>query len=192
MTELPTLLTTRLTLRPFRLMDAPEVRRMAGNVLVARHVGDSVPHPYPEGAAEAWISTHAETFAKGTEVALAMVRLSDQVLVGSIGLYVAPAQGTAELGYWVGEEFWAQGFASEAAHAVVAYGFETLNLHRIFARAHSDNPGSCRVLERIGMTLEGTQRGHSVRLGVRHDLCLYGLLATEWRATHSKPVLTNG
>jgi len=182
MTERPTLLTPRLCLRPFRLMDAAEVRRQAGNFEVAKHVGSAVPHPYPEGAAEAWIGTHADRFDQGVEVALAITRLSDHQLVGSIGLYIAKEESVAELGYWVGQEFRGQGYATEAGAALIAYGFESPGLFRIYARAHPDNPGSCRVLLKLGMVPEGVLRGHSVRLGTRHDMAFFGLLATEWQA----------
>lgn len=186
MTERPTLLTPRLCLRPFRPMDGPEVRRQAGDFEVARHVGAAVPHPYPEGAAETWIATHADRFSQGLEVALAITRLSDHQLMGSMGLYVAKEESTAELGYWVGQEFWGEGYATEAGAALIAYGFETLGLFRIFARAHTDNPGSCRVLLKLGMRPEGVMRGHSVRLGVRHDMAFFGLLATEWQERHRR------
>lgn len=177
--ELPVLLTPRLQLRPFTLQDAPEVRRLAG----AREVAATtlrIPHPYPEGAAEAWILTHAGAWERREELNLAIVRRADDVLLGAIGLVLAPADERAELGYWIGVPYWGRGFATEAARALVSWAFHELGLQRVHACHAAANPASGAVLRKVGMTLEGTQRRHFVKWGQPDDLVLWGILREEF------------
>src|SRR5689334_13878062 len=122
MAERPTLETARLILRPFTLADAPEVARLAADRDIASTTL-SIPHPYPEGTAERWIERHQENFEQGHFVNFAIVRRADQALVGAIGLGFHPNDDRAEMGYWVGKPYWNQGYTTEAAEAVLGYGF---------------------------------------------------------------------
>ena len=175
MSERPTLETDRLILRPFVADDAPEVMRLAGDELIATTTLN-IPHPYDNAMAESWIATHQEGFDEGRLVNFAITRREDDRLLGAIGLVVAPEHERAELGYWVGREHWSQGYATEAAHAVVRHGFEAMGLNRIVARHMSRNPASGRVLEKIGMRHEGTLPQHVRKNGRFVHLELYGLL----------------
>ena len=87
-----------------------------------------------------------------------------------------------ELGYWLGVPFWNQGYCTEAALAVVQYGFEVLRLHRIYASHMIRNPASGRIMQKIGMTYEGCQRQHVQKWGVFEDLATYGILQSEYVA----------
>lgn len=174
----PTLSTERLILRPFSPDDADAVARLAGAVEVASTTL-SIPHPYPEGAAAAWIAGHAESFAQGRAVPFAITLRSDGALAGAIGLEIDPEHLHAELGYWIAVPFWGRGYATEAARAMVRYGFEELGLHRIFAAHFTRNPSSGRVLEKIGMIHEGHRRGHLRKWGVLEDIEEYGLLRND-------------
>lgn len=176
----PTLETERLILRPFSLADAPAVQRLAGSRAVADTI-TGIPHPYPDGAAEAWIAEHPRLFAEGKEVTLAIVRKADRALIGSISLMdIAPGY-QAELGYWVGEPFWGEGYCTEAARAVLDYAFGTLGLTRVYARHFRRNPASGRVMQKLGMTHEGCLRRHVAKRGKLEDIELYGILREEWR-----------
>ncbi len=177
--ELPVLTTARLCLRPFVLADAAEVQRLAG----AREIAATtlrIPHPYPDGVAEGWILTHGGAWERGDELNLAITRQADGVLVGAIGLALALPDARAELGYWIGVPYWRQGFATEAARAVVGYGFDVLRLERIHACHFGGNPASGRVLAKAGLVHEGTQRRHVVKWGRTEDLELYGILRAEF------------
>ncbi len=179
---MPVLDTARLRLRPFTLADAPEVQRLAG----AREIAATtlrIPHPYPDGVAEGWILSHPGAWERGDELNLAIARLEDGALLGAIGLALALADARAELGYWIGVPFWGRGYATEAARALVAYGFEVLHLERIHACHFAGNPASGRVLRNAGMIHEGTQRRHVVKWGRTEDLELYGMLREEFAAT---------
>jgi len=125
MKERPTLETTRLILRPFTVADAPDVQRLAGDREVASTTLN-VPHPYEDGMAEQWIGTHQEKYERGELVNFALVRRADNALIGAIGLRITQQHTHAELGYWIGKSYWNAGYCTEAAHAVVAYGFEAL------------------------------------------------------------------
>jgi RimJ/RimL family protein N-acetyltransferase/uncharacterized protein (DUF952 family) len=175
----PTLETERLRLRPFTLADAPEVQRLAGERDIAATTLN-IPHPYPDGAAEQWILSHQLQFVEGAIVNFAMTLKSDGRLVGAISLGLRPEYQRAELGYWAGKPYWGQGYTTEAARAVLAYGFEQLGLSRIYAVHFSTNPASGRVMQKIGMTYEGELREHILKWGVFHSLSQYGILRQDW------------
>ncbi len=185
-TGTPVLTTTHLHLRPFVLADAAEVQRLAG----AREIAEMtlrIPHPYPDGVAEGWILSHGGAWERGDELNLAVTRLEDGVLVGAIGLALALADARAELGYWIGVPYWGRGYATEAARAVVAFGFGALHLERIHACHFGGNPASGRVLSKAGLVHEGTQRRHVVKWGRTEDLELYGMLREEFAAAEAAP-----
>jgi len=172
----PTLHTERLTLRPFTLDDAPEVQRLCGAYEVALNTL-LIPHPYPDGAAEEWIAKHQEDFDEDRLVHFAV---DDGHLAGAMGL-VMKGDGIAEIGYWIGVPFWGRGYATEAARAVLRYGFEERGLVRIFAMHFGRNAASGRVLQKIGMQYEGTLRRHVKKWDEYVDLVCYGALREEWR-----------
>jgi ribosomal-protein-alanine N-acetyltransferase len=181
MKERPTLETTRLILRPFTWGDARDVQRLAGDREVASTTLN-VPHPYEDGMAEQWIGTHQEKYERGELVNFAIVRRVDNALLGAIGLRITQQHTHAELGYWIGQPYWNAGYCTEAAHAVVAYGFEGLGLHRIHASHMTRNPASGRVMQKIGMYYEGCLRQHINKWGVFEDLAIYGILQSEYVA----------
>jgi len=177
--EQPILRTTRLTLRPFEVDDALGVQLLAG----AREVADTtlhIPHPYPSGAAEQWIATHAGEWANGTGATYAITDGTTGELIGAIGLTIAPPHARGELGYWIGLPFWNRGYCTEAALTMLELGFGLLGLHRIQARHLTRNPASGRVMQKIGMQPEGINR-HWMRKNERfEDLAMYAILADEW------------
>lgn len=181
MDKLPVLQTERLILRPFAMVDAPGVRQLAGQPEVAL-MTIHIPYPYPEGAAEAWIATHAAGLAQDSSFIFAITRRTDGTLMGGISLMADRENGTAELGYWLGIPYWNQGYATEAAGAVVAFGFEALGLRRIYARYFRHNPASGRVMRKLGMIFEGRNRQAQRRAERVSDEECYGLLAEDWRS----------
>lgn len=181
--DFPTIGTPRLQLRPYALADARVLQQLAGD----RRVADTtarLPHPYPDGAAEAWIGTHAENWTRRDELALA-VTLHSGELVGSIGLVFSAERDAAELGYWIGVPFWGRGFATEAAAAVVGYGFRTLGLQRVHAHHFARNPASGRVMLKIGMHQEGTRSRAFEKNGKLEDVVFYGATRQDWLDRHA-------
>jgi len=176
---LPTLHTPRLTLRPFEVQDAPIVQRLAGVAEVALTT-QNIPHPYGDGVAEEWIAAHDPAWEAGKFLTLAMVCADDR-LVGAVALHLDLAHRRGELGYWVGVPFWNQGFATEAARALVDFSFHELGLNRIQARHMTRNPGSGRVMQKVGMRPEGIHRQHIVAHGKTEDIAMYAILREEWQ-----------
>lgn len=176
--EQPILQTRRLILRPFTLGDAPEVQRLAG----APEIADTtlnVPHPYEDSMAEAWIGGHAAQFAAGNNVTYAIILRDGERLIGCAGLMIEKRHRRAEIGYWLGVPFWNQGYITEAASALVDYGFHAMGLNKITASHFTRNPASGRVMEKLGMTREGLLPQHVWKNDRFEDLAVYGLLNTE-------------
>ncbi len=174
---IPTLRTDRLILRPLELTDGPRVRDLAGAKEIA-DVTDRIPHPYLDGLAEQWIATHADEYKRGKSAIFAITQAWDGLLIGAIGLELKNRQG--EMGYWLGMDYWGKGFCTEAAEEVLRFGFEDLDLSRIHAQHFSRNPASGRVMEKIGMTYEGTLRQHVEKNGKFENVECYGILRAEW------------
>ncbi len=176
----PSLVTERLVLRPFVLSDAEAVQRMAGHPLVAATTA-TIPHPYPDGAAQEWINKHNLWFQKGNAVQFAITLKENDKLIGCIDLNgIADGNSKAELGYWIGVDYWNNGYCSEAALAVLKFGFEKLNLNKITSRHMSSNPSSGRVMVKAGMKKEGLLRQEFKKNGIYVDIEVYGILRTEF------------
>jgi RimJ/RimL family protein N-acetyltransferase len=192
----PTLETARLRLRPFRMTDADDVQRLAGDRAVA-DTTLNIPHPYEDGFAERWIGNHRDWFELGQQVVFAVVlkaatakpdqprHLSAARLIGAVGLLIDRQDQRAELGYWIGKPYWNQGYCTEAARAVVDFGFERLGLNRIYAHHFVRNPASGRVLQKLGMAHEGHLRQHVRKWDAFEDLELYAVLKEQWPAAES-------
>ena len=179
MASQPTIRTERLTLRPFGLQDAKDVQRLAGSKAIADTTA-RVPHPYEDGMAEKWIGTHRGMFRRRKAVIYAITRSDTGRLVGAIGLELHMANERAEIGYWIGRRYWNRGYATEAAEAMLMYGFTELGLKRIYAHHMSRNPSSGRVMQKIGMKREGLLRKHLKKGGRYEDLVFYGILREEF------------
>ena len=127
-----------------------------------------------------WIMSQFEDFKHNRMVNFAIVLKNDGTLIGSIGLELETAHQRAQLGYWIGLPFWNRGYCTEAAVEVVTYGFDQLNLNRIYAPHFKSNPASGKVLQKIGMLHEGRQRQHYLRFGHFEDVEMYGMLRSEY------------
>ena len=176
MTDFPTIQTERLVLGAFEDAEAHELQRLAG----AREIADTtlmIPHPYDLAHAEQFIALQRDGVAEGHELVFAIHRLADARLVGAVALReIDPIHLQAELGYWIGVPYWNQGYATEAARAVVDLGFASLGLNRIYAHHMARNPASGRVLERIGMQREGVLRQRVRKWGRFEDVVVYSVL----------------
>jgi [ribosomal protein S5]-alanine N-acetyltransferase len=179
-TPLPHLRTARLLLRPFRLSDAADVQRLAGDKAVADMVLN-IPHPYPDGVAEKWISSHQGQFEAGEACTLAVTLAKTGEFIGSVSLIISRRFDRAEAGYWIGVPYWNMGYCTEAARAILDYGFSVFALNRIHATHQARNPASGRVMVKLGMTHEGVARRHAKKGDRYEDMVLYGILAEEWR-----------
>ncbi|HSN28997.1 MAG TPA: GNAT family protein [Kofleriaceae bacterium] len=177
----PLLATEHLLLRELRADDARAIAVRAGDRKVARYLL-AVPSPYPVSLAARWIAGRQTWWAQGRGVTLGIVRRSEpDELLGSVSLRRFARDRRAELGYWLGTDAWGRGYATEAAGALVDFGFREMNLARIYAQVLAGNAASCRVLEKLGMQNEGIRRRHVRKGRTLHDIVLYGILRDEWR-----------
>ena len=178
--------TARLLLRQFTEDDEPQVARLAGEWDIARYTLN-IPHPYTRQDARAWILSHERGIAAGTDLPLAITLRDEGTLVGAVGLRKDLVHFHAELGYWIGKPYWGNGYATEAATAVLGYGFREMELHRIYARHMATNPASGRVLQKIGMTREGELRQHLFKWDHFEDAIVYGILEADYHRRHPEP-----
>lgn len=154
MKKQPTLKTERLTLRPFKQADAARVRHLAGDERIADMV-TTIPHPYPEGLAERWIAGHQVKWASAELATFAIVTKEGSKLIGCIS--AMNMDGTeAEIGYWLGVDYWGSGFATEACRILVDFCLNRLGIERVHARHLSRNPASGRVLAKSGLSHVGS------------------------------------
>jgi len=138
----PNLLTERLVLRSFTIKDARDVQRLAGNINVAK-MTLNIPHPYENGMAEEWINSHKEKSESGTQLSYAIESLNLGVLLGAISLtHIEPSQ--ANMGYWVGEQYWGKGYCTEAGVALISHAFNAENGYG--ALHHRDKNRSLRQI----------------------------------------------
>jgi ribosomal-protein-alanine N-acetyltransferase len=172
----PTLRTARLLLGTFTAEDATELQRLAG----AREIADttvSIPHPYDLDHALAWIGLQRREAVRGRATNFAIRLLPDGMLIGCAGLRdIDPEHLQAELGFWIGREWWGHGYAREAAGAVIQFGFDSLGLNRICAHHMARNPAAGKVLKASGMRQEGVLRQRVRKWGIYEDVVLYAIV----------------
>ncbi|MGC0372647.1 GNAT family N-acetyltransferase [Streptomyces sp. SAI-229] len=172
----PVLHTARLRLRPFTDADADPLFALHGNAHVLRY-WDSP--PWTERArAERFVAMCRKTADEGTGARVAI----DGAFAGWCGLVDwNPVHRSASLGYVLDEAMWGHGYATEAAHALLRWAFDTLDLNRVQAEADTRNAASARVPEKLGFVREGTLREDCVVNGEVSDSWVFGLLRREWR-----------
>jgi [ribosomal protein S5]-alanine N-acetyltransferase len=174
-----TLSTERLILRKLETTDAKRIEELARDYDVAKTTLN-IPHPYPKGSAVVFIHSVKESESKGKLVTYAITKKDTNELIGLMAISINSTFNRGELAYWVGKPYWGQGYGTEAAKALLQYGFEVLQLNRIYAQSFTTNPGSWRIMEKIGLKYEGTLRQHVSRFGQYYDLAQYGILNEEF------------
>jgi RimJ/RimL family protein N-acetyltransferase len=163
----------RLTLRDLRPEDATRIAALGDNFKVWRNTSDRFPRPYTREAAVAFIE---KSLAEGPRRHFA-IALDDQ-LIGTVGARLGEDiyRLSAELGYWLGEPYWGQGYATEVVRAFVPWAFDQLGLIRMSAMVFTWNPASARVLEKCGFELTARIRNGAIKDGQVVDELLYSRL----------------
>jgi RimJ/RimL family protein N-acetyltransferase len=170
----------RCAIRRWRHGDAESLIRHADNVNVARQLRDRFPHPYTMRDARAFLRFAANGAARAANLAIEV----DGQAVGAIGFTPGSdiERYSAEVGYWIGEEYWGRGIVTEALLLLTEDVFARLGLLRMFAVPFADNEASARVLEKAGYTREGLLRSSAVKFGVPRDQWLYARINDRWSA----------
>jgi RimJ/RimL family protein N-acetyltransferase len=177
----PTLMTPRLRLRPFAPTDTDAIFALQSSARVLRYWDAP---PWKERArAERFIAVCGQIEQEGTGARLAIERAGDNAFVGWCALSQwDPTYRSAKLTYVLDDAAWGQGFATEAAAALLQWAFDRLDLNRVQAETDTRNTASARVLEKLGFVREGRLREDCIVDGEVSDSWVYGLLRREWRA----------
>lgn len=175
----PTLPTARLRLRPFAASDADDLFALQSDAQVLRY-WDAPPWT-DRARADRFIATCGQLAEDGTGARVVLERASDGAFLGWCHLTGwNPDHRSAGTGYCLARDAWGQGYATEAARAVLTWAFETLDLNRVQAETDTRNLASARVLEKLGFVREGTLRQDCIVDGDVSDSWVYGLLRRDW------------
>ena len=174
--------TERLIIRQFVIEDANDVYECCNDFEVAKTTL-GLPWPYTVEIAKSWIEKHPQREKLGVSYEFAICfKEEPNKVIGSVSLMdINPIAKRAEMGYWVARKYWKQGIATEAAKAMINFGFDNLGLHSIFARYFDINPASGRVMQKCGMTYVGTIRDHEFRFDKFYNVGYYEMLSTDKR-----------
>lgn len=179
MPGLPTILTARLRLRALRDTDLPRLAELAGAPEVYRSTL-RIPSPYHLEHAQQFMRMQRDSWARGEALILAIaLREADEVM-GAVGLEINRPMDRAELGFWVGVPYWNRGYATEAAGAMLGYGFMHLGLNRIYAGHFAGNEASACVQQKLGMKREGLLRQALKKDGAYKDDVIHAILREEF------------
>lgn len=120
----------------------------------------NMPYPYREKDAISWINMAHQGWEEQNHFVFAICQLPDDDFMGGIGLRVNKRFNNAELGFWIGEPYWNMGYVTEAAGEILTFGFEEIDLHKIYATHLVENPASGKVMIKNGMIQEGELVDH--------------------------------
>ena len=165
-------------IRKWKLSAAADLAAALSNKKVQDNLRDGLPFPYTEKDGVDYITTMLSTDENETFTFAITV---DNMVIGSIGIF---RQGnihrqTAELGYYIAEEYWGKGIMTEAVKQICEYVFANSDIIRIYAEPFAYNIASCRVLEKAGFQYEGTLRSNAVKNSKVIDMKMYSLLKEE-------------
>jgi len=162
----------QVSIREWTMKDAPDLIHAINNQKVLNNIRDGVPFPYTQKDAEEYISSvlNAE---KDSQYVFAIT--CDDKVIGSIGIHRKDNvhRFTAELGYYIAEEYWGKGIMTEAVQQICDYCFQNTDIVRIFAEPYAFNNASCRVLEKSGFQFEGLLRKNAIKNGQFIDMKIY-------------------
>ena len=170
-----TITTENLILRPFREEDVPAITAEMNDPEVVKTT-HAMSYPFPEENVRRWIGGMSASWEKGSSFVFAVTSRETGAMYGFICLVAEPRDYRAELGYAYGRSHWGKGIGTEACKAVIDFGFQVLELHKIYARHFASNPASGRVMQKSGMEYEGTQKSHDYKDGRFEDVVSYGIL----------------
>ncbi len=175
--------TERLLLRDFVKDDWKRVLEYQSDPLYLRYYEWT--ERTPEAAREfvSWFLDH-QVQEPRIKFQLAIVLKSNNQLIGNCGIRMDTAnafEGDVGFGYELDPKHWDRGYATEAAHAMVDFGFTNFGLHRVWSWCIADNLGSAHVLEKLGMRREGHLRENEFYKGRWWDTLMYGILVDEWQ-----------
>jgi [ribosomal protein S5]-alanine N-acetyltransferase len=160
------------TLRHFQTGDEASLVENANNIKIFNNVRDVFPHPYTHDDATWWIEMNKQSENPATCFAIDVAGDA----IGAVGIILGSDiyRVSAEIGYWLGENYWGKGIASEAVKLMVDYAFKNFaEVQRIWAGVFHHNKSSMRVLEKAGFHFEGIQKKSAIKNGHLLDVYMY-------------------
>lgn len=167
--------TERFILRKLEISDAKDISRICNNENIYKNML-FMPHPYELEDAVEFIQYAENCFDVDRFMVFAIVDKSTDRFYGAVDLTLSQMHKNCEVGYWIDEEFWNLGIATEVLKRIIVYMFSERNYHRVFAKHLSFNEASGRVMEKAGMTLEGTFRECYLKSGKYYDVKEYAII----------------
>ena len=163
------------TIRKWSLDDSAELAKNLSDPEVLKNLREGPPYPYTEKDAAEYIGAMLSADADKT---YAFAVALDGKCIGSIAVFRRDNvhRRTAELGYYIGRQYWGHGYMTCAVKQLCGYIFENTDIIRIFAEPFARNAASCRVLEKAGFSYEGTLRSNAEKAGEILDMKLYALV----------------
>lgn len=175
----PDLESDRLLLRKLRLDDAEDMFEWASDDVVTQFL--SWPTHKTADDSRRYIQTVLDGYRCNEFAGWGIVLKPSNKVVGSLTMrHWQKEHLQTEIGYVMNPRFQGRGIMTEAMRMFLAFGFETLLLNRIEARCFTGNLSSERVMQKVGMVLEGTLRQHQFIKGAFHDFRVYALLREEY------------
>ncbi len=175
------LIGNQVILRSFELVDTHLILKHFNDLEVRRFLDN--PEPISKEECNEWIRETWENRQKGIAHFFAIDLKKTNELIGACALFgITPIDQSAELFIVIyNKKYWNQHFGTEALQLLLGYGFNYLNLHRIYLYTHDVNARAQRVYEKLGFRRTGKRREASYFEGEYHDLLLYDLLAEEFK-----------
>ncbi|MBU5424942.1 GNAT family N-acetyltransferase [Tissierella pigra] len=173
--ENKTITTERLVLRIFEKSDAETVTKLCNNYNIYKNTL-YIPYPYSIDCALLWIQAHVDNFDADRLYEFAITDKEKGILYGAVALSNNQRFNNGEIAYWIGEEFWGNGYATEASKAILEFAFNVKGYHKVYARYFASNPASGRVIEKLGMVREGILIDHVMKDSRYEDLIYYGII----------------
>lgn len=164
----------KCTLRTLKIEDAKSIANNGNNVKIAAKMRDVFPSPYKIETAQAWINMNLLPANK--DWVNAIVVNGEAVGVASILFKTDIYQHSAEVGYWIGEDYWGKGIVSEAVKALVEFALENTDITRLFAEVFDNNKASARVVEKAGLVYECTHKKAIIKNGEIMDSHIYTII----------------
>ena len=176
---LPHLSTARLLLRALETDQAETLFTLVNGPNIDDNTAN-IPSPYTVQTAQDFIAAITEKYRTGEGLNLGMHVRDTGELIGMVSLRLTARHHSGHLGGWVAAHCRNQGYAAEAASAVMDFGFAELGLQRVGSQCFGRNKESARVMEKIGLRYEGCLREAFLKNGVYEDLLGFATVRGDW------------
>ncbi len=160
-----------ISLRPWHLNDVEHLATIANNANIAKFMMNQFPHPYTTDNAKVFINMATMS----TPANILAIDLNGKA-IGGIGIHLQQDVycKNAELGYWLGEDYWGNGYITNAVQKMLDYAFKNFDIERVFAKPFGSNIASQKVLEKTGFKLEATLYKTIFKNNMYEDELIYG------------------